>query len=193
MAYFIERLDRLNQRFLQEAVAVLVISFHRDLAFLNRTDEQLIKAIAPTFRREQMYVAIENDKVIGLAVYSTLTSYSQVISLRHAIRSFGIWKGYLCWISMNRKPIRLTRNQCYIEDVATHPEHRRKGVAHALMNVLMQDVNNMEYVLEVVDTNDAAISVYTDLGFHKYHAVKENKHVQKTLGYSERQYMKRAT
>lgn len=53
-------------------------------------------------------------------------------------------------------------------NVATLPEHRGRGIAHALMKVLLFFATETEcpYVsLEVRASNAAAIKVYSDLGF----------------------------
>lgn len=53
-------------------------------------------------------------------------------------------------------------------NVAVHPEHRRKGIAEALVNTLSADLkarDNVCLTLEVRVSNDPAISLYEKLGF----------------------------
>ncbi|MCR5207003.1 MAG: ribosomal protein S18-alanine N-acetyltransferase [Eubacterium sp.] len=51
-------------------------------------------------------------------------------------------------------------------NVATLPEFRRQGVAKALINKALE--NEMEFLtLEVRESNEAAIALYTSLGFVK--------------------------
>ena len=53
-------------------------------------------------------------------------------------------------------------------NVAVHPDHRRKGIAEALVNALSQDLKQRDNVcltLEVRDSNVPAIALYEKLGF----------------------------
>ena len=53
-------------------------------------------------------------------------------------------------------------------NVAVHPDHRRKGIAEALVSALAADLKAMDNVcltLEVRASNDPAIALYEKLGF----------------------------
>ena len=53
-------------------------------------------------------------------------------------------------------------------NVAVHPDHRRKGIAEALVNALSRDLKERDNVcltLEVRASNDPAIALYEKLGF----------------------------
>ena len=55
-----------------------------------------------------------------------------------------------------------------LTDIAVHPEHRRKGVSAALMQMLMQKATslNLAFVtLEVRVSNTPAVSLYRKFGF----------------------------
>lgn len=57
----------------------------------------------------------------------------------------------------------------HIKDLAVHPQYRRQGVArHLLMQSLqrLQDAGAGRAVLEVRESNAAAISLYQSVGFH---------------------------
>lgn len=77
-------------------------------------------------------------------------------------------------------------------NVAVHPDHRRKGIAEALVNALSRDLkaqNNVCLTLEVRDSNAPAIALYEKLGFvqvglrkNYYHNPKEDARIlRKTL------------
>lgn len=56
-----------------------------------------------------------------------------------------------------------------VANVAVHPQHRRRGIARALMELAIDKIegrNGREVVLQVEKRNTAAISLYTQLGFH---------------------------
>ena len=55
-------------------------------------------------------------------------------------------------------------------NVAVHPEHRRKGIAEALIQALsrgLKDRGNICLTLEVRASNDPAIALYDKLDFHQ--------------------------
>jgi ribosomal protein S18 acetylase RimI-like enzyme len=57
-----------------------------------------------------------------------------------------------------------------IANVATHPEHRRKGIAHTLTERAMQHARQRgsdELWLHVRDDNPGAVQMYADLGFEE--------------------------
>ena len=56
----------------------------------------------------------------------------------------------------------------YISNVATAPEHRRQGVAKALLTELLERAKRLELAfvtLEVRASNEAAIALYSGFGF----------------------------
>lgn len=59
-------------------------------------------------------------------------------------------------------------DELHVINVATHPEHRRQGVAHALMTTLVETAQQERrrlVLLEVRRSNRAAISLYRTHGF----------------------------
>lgn len=54
-----------------------------------------------------------------------------------------------------------------IDSVAVAPEYRRKGYASALINLAIKEAKAAVVMLEVRESNTAAISLYQSLGFEK--------------------------
>ena len=57
-----------------------------------------------------------------------------------------------------------------VMNVAVHPDFRRKGIAEALVNVLVEELKAMGshcLTLEVRASNDPAIALYEKLDFHE--------------------------
>ena len=55
-----------------------------------------------------------------------------------------------------------------IVNVATHPDHRRRGAGHLLMNAIEADARARDFTLlslEVRVSNDPAVGLYSDHGF----------------------------
>ena len=58
--------------------------------------------------------------------------------------------------------------ECYIDQVAVHPDYRRNGIAQALVQYLIDEAikQNGEFItLEVRESNAPAIALYRKLGF----------------------------
>lgn len=54
-----------------------------------------------------------------------------------------------------------------IDSVAVAPDYRRKGYASALINLAIKEAKAAVVMLEVRESNTAAISLYQSLGFEK--------------------------
>ncbi len=54
-----------------------------------------------------------------------------------------------------------------IDSVAVSPDYRRKGYASALINLAIEKAKAKLVMLEVRESNTAAISLYSSLGFEK--------------------------
>ncbi|MBM7632112.1 GNAT family N-acetyltransferase [Geomicrobium sediminis] len=190
--YTVKRLDQLDESYKQQAASVLIQSFKEDFAIFNKDERSLSIDIADSFRSEHVYVAMSDEEVIGLAAFSTKHRYSQVSTLIRSVRAFGFLKGYLFAKAIKTKPVPIESDQCYIEDVATSPSHRKKGVAHAVITHLMQHEPYSEFILEVYQINKGAISVYESLGFETYSMGKEKLWFINLSENQRKQYMKRS-
>ncbi|MDR1539747.1 MAG: GNAT family N-acetyltransferase [Clostridiales bacterium] len=87
-------------------------------------------------------------------------------------------------------PFTLAKQSGSIEFVATSPVYRRKGVAFSLIEHILQTCDYGEYVLEVADTNNAAMRLYEHLGFREFQRAPE-KHPKRS-GLNFYVYMKRS-
>lgn len=62
--------------------------------------------------------------------------------------------------------VQIFSGEGYVTNIATLPEHRRQGIAKALINKALE--NDMEFLtLEVREGNIPAINLYSSLGFEK--------------------------
>ena len=61
----------------------------------------------------------------------------------------------------------IVADEMNIDSVAVAPEYRRKGYASALINLAIKQAKAAVVMLEVRESNTAAISLYQSLGFEK--------------------------
>jgi ribosomal protein S18 acetylase RimI-like enzyme len=87
------------------------------------------------------------------------------------------WDLGFVWVEDGRVigSVSTTRSTAYpatwiIANVAVHPEHRRRGIAHALLQAtldLIRSRQGAEAILQVDDDNLGAIALYRQLGFEQ--------------------------
>ena len=61
----------------------------------------------------------------------------------------------------------LLAGECELLTIATAPNYRRKGLAKALINHALTDLNPESIFLEVRESNTQAIELYESLGFNE--------------------------
>lgn len=177
----------------EQATQVFVDGFYQHLKMFSDNKTVLVKALQHSLVREQFFVALHNKQVVSITAYSTNRKRSIAFDKTVLQREFGKLKGWLCYTFLSKelqKPLRIANHQCYIESVATAPEARGKGAAFALQNYIFEQLKYEEFILEVVDTNPAAIKLYERLGYVVFDKRKQ-KLFRKQAGFNERFYMKK--
>lgn len=191
----IHRLADLDERYLDQAVRVFVEGFYEPLRFFSDDKTLLVEAMKHSFVKERFFAAVDGDRVLGILAYSDNRGRAHRLSRSALIRAFGPVKGRLAYLLMGRefqKPLELKDdNQVYIESVATAPEARGRGVATALLNDLFARLPFDAYILEVADTNTAAVRLYRKLGITVFRT-KKQRWLRKRVGFNERLYMIRS-
>lgn len=187
----IKNLSKLDETFVKQAVSVYVSVFYKELsAFISKDKEKLVRAFIPTFVKENFYLALLDGKAVGVLAYSTSLSHSRTVDKKHLMKEFGKLKGSLMAYSLSKKPITLTANQGYLENLAILSEYRGRGIATQLISHAISNLPYDELLLEVVDTNSHAINIYKKLGFTVF-KTKKQRLFRKKSGFSKRLYMKK--
>lgn len=188
----IHRLSELDERYLDQAVLVFVEGFYEPLRYFSDDKTLLVEALKHSFVKERFFAAVDGGRVLGILAYSDNRGRAHRLNRSALISAFGPVKGRLAYFMMGRefhKPLELKDdNQVYIESVATAPEARGKGIATALMNDLFARLPFGAYILEVADTNTAAVRLYRKLGFTVFRR-KKQRWLRKRVGFNERLYM----
>ncbi|TDL57726.1 GNAT family N-acetyltransferase [Paenibacillus dendritiformis] len=190
-----QTLDKLGEADVEQAAHVFVHSYMDALTRVSSDPDVLIRLIRKSFIREQFYAALWNDQVVGIMAYSTGGTRSQRFDKSELQRILGTWKGWLFYRSFAREfhaPHRLTNEECFLEAVATAPEHRGQGIATALLRHIIVQLPYRVFKLEVADTNVKARRLYERQGFTLFHT-KKQWFLPKVYGFRARLYMKLET
>lgn len=94
--------------------------------------------------------------------------------------TIGIFKdcvrGYRCWVAMQDEAIvgyavlMMAPGESHVLNLCVNPEHHRKGIGRALLRLLMEKSaqSGVDMILlEVRRSNQSAIDLYQDEGFHE--------------------------
>jgi ribosomal protein S18 acetylase RimI-like enzyme len=166
--------------------------YEHGLKFFSKDKEKLAKATAHIFILDKFYAAIEGEEV--LAFIGCADKKPPPITLNRKIftRELGFFRGMFAFIGFkimlvsHKYPFAMPSQTGSIEFVATAPNHRGKGIAHGLLSYVMETEPFDAYVLEVIDTNAAAIRLYEKLGFSEF----QRKPAPKGSGFNFFVYMK---
>ena len=170
--------------------------YDQGLKFLSRDKARLARALAHMFILEGFYLAVEGETVLGIVGAAQKKPPPIKLDKGILVRELGFFRGRLAFWGLNRfcvnhpYPFVMDEKTASIEFVATSPAHRGKGVASQLVAHVMADFGFDHYVLEVIDTNPGAISVYEKLGFREF--MRKPSPAPKRSGFNYFIYMRRA-
>ncbi|MDU5144004.1 MAG: GNAT family N-acetyltransferase [Paenibacillus dendritiformis] len=187
-----ERLDKLGEDDVEQAAHVFVHSYMDALTRVSSDPDVLIRLIRKSFIRKQFYAALWNHQVVGIMAYATRGARSRRFDKSELQRILGTWKGWLFYLSVAREfhaLRRLTDEECFLEAVATAPEHRGQGIAAALLRHSIEQLPYRVFKLEVADTNVKARRLYERQGFTVFYTKKQWL-LPKAYGFRARQFMK---
>ncbi|MNM77034.1 Acetyltransferase (GNAT) family protein [compost metagenome] len=188
----ISNLAELGDDEARQATGIFVEGFYDMLRFFSADPVRLAKALEHALVKEQIYVAMEGEKVLGIFAYSVGQKRPFRFNLTVLRHTLGWIKGGLFYHFVRQelgKPLDLADRQCYFEAVATAKEARGRGVASLLNNELISRLGYEDYILEVVDTNIAAIRLYEKLGYTEFRR-KPQRWFRKQAGFNARIYMR---
>jgi ribosomal protein S18 acetylase RimI-like enzyme len=174
---------------------VFVIGFYQWLRYFSKDVEQLTRALAHMFDLSKFWVAADGETVAAITACTNGVKPPIRLSRPELRQHLGLLRGQLAYsmlkthLQEHAYPFALTPQTGSIEFVATAPEYRGKGVAFALLGHVMQACGYAGYVLEVADTNEAAVRLYERLGFKEFQRVPEKHPKQSGLNFYV--YMKR--
>lgn len=149
-----------------ELVAIFLSNqFQKGFERLHIKQNKIIEVLARAMKREQCFIAVLDEQLIGIITYSTVEQASFEISLKQVRNILGPVKAILFYWSMVNSNLFIKSNQIYLNSLAVDPLFRHQGVATQLIQFILNQQKVDEYVLEVLSENIPAINLYQKLGF----------------------------
>jgi ribosomal protein S18 acetylase RimI-like enzyme len=173
---------------------VFVDGFYQWLLYFSKDKMKLANAFSHMFNADIFYIALSDGQPCGIAACSDGKAKSVHLEKRKLQKHLGLIKGTLTYVILKREfeekqyPFPIEPDMGFIEFVATSSNYRDKGVASEIITNIFNETPYANYVLEVADTNYAAVNLYTKLGFKEFKKVAE-KH-SKINGINYLVYMK---
>lgn len=165
--------------------------FKKDFDVLCKNTHTVAAAISTGLQISKFYVAESENEVVGVVAISDCNSRAATTDIASYKQNFGFIKGNIANLVLKEEfesPLDYPPTTGYIEFVAVRNTHQRKGIATSMLKESMIQSSYKDYVLDVTDSNTAAIRCYSALGFKEFKRVKEKHSKQK--GFSAKIYMR---
>lgn len=174
---------------------LFVAGFMQWLQYFSKDAEKLSRAFAHMFVLDAFYVARIDGESAGIAACTDGKMPPVHIQASELRRHLGLIRGSVAAMVLKKElenhpyPFPVTPGTGSIEFVATGTSHRGKGVASGIIRHILANEPYANFILEVADTNRAAVSVYEKLGFQEFLRIA-HKH-SKQSGINHLVYMRR--
>lgn len=156
-----------------EISGIFTEGFSQWLTFFSKDQGKLTRAFTHMFRPELFYVAVLDGEIAAITACTNGIEPSVRLNKAEFTKHLGFIRGLTAYYILRREfekhpyPFELAPGTGSVEFVATAAKHRSKGIATALIRHIMRNAGYSNYVLEVADTNECAVKVYSGLGFRE--------------------------
>jgi ribosomal protein S18 acetylase RimI-like enzyme len=150
---------------------VFVDGFYQWLRYFSKDKAKMTRTLAHIFNTDCFFIAIENGAVTGITACAAKEERCVRLERREFTKHLGFIRGSIAYATLHKEfevkayPIPIGEKTGAIEFVAVASEHRGKGVAAELIGHIFAVTDFRAYILEVADTNTAAVNLYKRLGF----------------------------
>lgn len=174
MSIEIVRADRLGDPARNEISDIFVGGFIQWLRYFSNDPQRLSRAFAHMFLLDSFYVALVDGQIAGIAACTNGSSPSVRLEARELRRHLGFLRGSMAAMLLKSHlenhpyPFPVRPDWGSVEFVATDAQHRKKGIAIAIMEHIAKVTPFSAYVLEVADINLPAIRLYEKFGFKEF-------------------------
>lgn len=173
-------------------VDCIINAFQKDFSgFINQVGREKVQGFLEDSLKIENFYLIENEKeIIWVLALSNIKGRVMYNAKKAAQKHFGFLIGWLMYIVNFRE---FEVNYCdsedvgYIEFVGLKQKFQGQGFASSLLRKVISDTNYKTYLLDVVDTNAAAINCYSRLNFVEIK--REKVRFSKSKGFNEKIFM----
>lgn len=150
----------------------IVTAFDNDFsAFIKQFGREFVlEFMEKVLQIEYFYVAEQAGHIIGVLAISDANGRATKLDRQQLAERFGRFKSFLLGLGFSdfEKPIKIPKTTGYIEYVAVDAAYRGKGLARQMLKESMKLAGFKDYILDVKDSNEAAIRCYQKLGFREF-------------------------
>lgn len=169
----VRRGDELGERYRPEIAKVLVRGFAEDFSSFSTDSERLAAALAPLLVLENWRLALVKGAPAAVAFVTEGTQEAFAPRWEPMRRELGLLRGTITHLVVRSQFVGAREGAGLpglgeIGFVATDPAHRGRGAAKALMQAILEEDFEDFLVLEVKDTNEAALGLYRSVGFEEF-------------------------
>jgi len=145
--------------------------FDDGLKFFSKDKVKLKKAFAPIFPIEYIYVAIIDDEIAGMIACMNKEKLYLNINMKNFVKHLGIFWGLLayfgCKNNIRKFKIETDEKLAIPEFLLTSAKFRKQGVASTLMKYLLALPEYKHYIVDIEDSNAAALELCKKIGFRE--------------------------
>ena len=165
--------DELGDAYRRRIAAVLVDGFADDFAYLSPDPEKLVDLFEHMILLDRFYAVDLDGEPAAVASLTTRDEQCFAPRWREFQRHLGRVRGLLAYLFVRSQFLGTydgsRKGLAEIGFVATATAHQRQGLGTELLTHLLDLPQYGEYVVEdIKDTNAAALSLFTTLGFTEY-------------------------
>ena len=150
----------------------IITAFDNDFsAFIKQFGREFVlDFMGQVLQMKYFYVAEQANHIIGILSISDANGRATKLDRQQLTKSFGRFKTFLLGLGFSdfEKPIKIPATTGYIEYVAVDASQRGQGLAQQMLKESMRIAGFKDYVLNVKDSNEAAIRCYQKLGFREF-------------------------
>lgn len=173
---------------------IFVEGFNQWLTYFSKDEDKLIRTFSHMFKLDCFYIAVVNGKIAGIAACTDGKKPCVKLNPKECRKHLGFVMGSIACYVLKKEfenhpyPFKLEPHTGSVEFVATGRDYRSMGIASSIIKHIFNNTDYTEYVLEVADTNENAVKLYTKLGFEEFTRVKMKN--PKRSGVNHLVYMK---
>ena len=182
----IKKMDDLADDVNLKVAHVFVDAYYDLLCSMTEDKEKLIASFKDAFVKDVFYLALIDGEVVGMLACSNNKHRAVNLNRSSFIKSLGFLKGNFAYFFISNefhKKLDYDDDATYIEFVATTSQARGKGVATKLFKHVIENSGYNQFTLDVIDTNEKALSIYRKLGFKEFKRTSATYFEKKIFNY----------